>query len=202
MANQSEGKLVGVAMVYHVPKHCLPSNCLVSQVAQPYSSCFTTSAHDRLDITSLSAPQQHTASAVSSMQVFCHPPVATVGLSEEAAVEQLTGDVEVYVEQFKTMLHTLAGRHERSFIKMIVHKGTDIVVGVHMVGLDAPSTMQAVAVALKAGVKKEHFDSTLGIHPTAAQELVGMERPARTVKGQGTVTPGMPTGTELQKALA
>lgn len=113
-----------------------------------------------------------------------------MGLSEEEAVERLAGDVDVYVEQFKTMLHTLVGRNERSLIKMIVHKDTGVVVGVHMVGPESPSTMQGVAIALKSGAKKEHFDATLGIHPTAAQELVGMERPARTVKGVGTVIPG------------
>ena len=72
------------------------------------------------------------------------------------------------------MKHTISGRDERSFMKLIVDKASDRVVGVHMVGPDAGEIMQGIAIALKAGATKAVFDNTIGIHPTAAEEFVTM----------------------------
>ena len=118
-------------------------------------------------------------------QVFTQPPVATVGLTEHECSERYDGAFDVYISKFKTMRHTLAGRDERTLMKLIVHADSDTVVGVHVVGTDAPEMLQGVAIAMKAGAKKAHFDATLGIHPTAAEELVAMRHKARTVVGAG-----------------
>jgi glutathione reductase (NADPH) len=75
------------------------------------------------------------------------------------------------------MKHTISGRDERSFMKMIVDKATDKVVGVHMVGPDAGEIMQGIAIAMKAGATKAVFDNTIGIHPTAAEEFVTLRDP-------------------------
>ncbi len=108
--------------------------------------------------------------------VFSQPPVSTVGLSEQAARDK-HGAVDVYRSTFRPMKHTLSGRDEKTMMKMIVERATQKVVGLHMVGLDAPEIVQGMAVAIKAGATKADFDATVGIHPTAAEEFVTMREP-------------------------
>lgn len=117
--------------------------------------------------------------------VFSQPPLATVGLTEEQAIARLHGDIDVYVSRFRPMKNTLSGRDERTFMKMLVHVPTNRVVGCHMVGPDAAEIMQGLGIALKCGATKAHFDSTVGIHPSAAEEWVTMSTPARRIVGQG-----------------
>ena len=108
--------------------------------------------------------------------VFSHPQVATVGFSEnEAAVHY--GELDVYRSVFTPMKHTLSGRQEKTMMKLIVQSSSDRVVGLHVVGMDAPEIVQGFAVAIKAGLTKKQFDQTIGIHPTAAEELVTMRVP-------------------------
>jgi len=118
--------------------------------------------------------------------VFCQPPLASVGFSEEAAVAQLSGPIDIYVSKFRPMKHTLSGRDERTLMKLVVHADSGRVVGVHMVGADAAETVQGFAVAVKAGATKAVFDGTVGIHPSAAEEFVTMRQKARTVMGTGS----------------
>ena len=110
--------------------------------------------------------------------VFCQPNIGTVGFTEEAC-EARGIDIDVYMSDFKPMKHTLSGRDERTLMKLIVDKSSDRVIGLHMVGPDAGEICQGMAVAMKAGATKAHFDSTVGIHPTAAEEFVTM----RTARG-------------------
>ncbi len=110
--------------------------------------------------------------------VFSHPPVATVGLSEKDALHHY-GDLDVYKSTFKPMKHTLSGRDEKTMMKLLVQKSTDKVVGLHVVGMDAPEIVQGFAVAIKNGLTKQQFDLTTGIHPTAAEELVTMRVPVQ-----------------------
>ena len=109
--------------------------------------------------------------------VFCQPNIGTVGLSEEKSRE-LYENVDVYKSTFRAMKHTMSGSDEKTFMKMLVDRDTDKVLGVHMVGPDAGEIIQGIAVALKAGATKAVFDSTIGIHPTAAEEFVTMREPA------------------------
>jgi glutathione reductase (NADPH) len=71
----------------------------------------------------------------------------------------------------------LSGRQEKTMMKLIVAKATQRVVGIHIVGMDAPEIVQGFAVAVKSGLSKAQFDATIGIHPTAAEELVTMRTP-------------------------
>jgi len=103
--------------------------------------------------------------------VFSQPPVATVGLGEDEA-RRRDGAIDVYLSRFRPLRHTLSGRDERTMVKLVVERATDRVLGVHMVGADSPEIMQGFAVALNAGATKAQFDATIGIHPTAAEELV------------------------------
>lgn len=108
--------------------------------------------------------------------VFCQPNIGTVGLTEEEAKEA-GHTVRIYRSEFRPMKHTLSGREERCLMKLVVDAGTDKVLGAHMVGPDAGEITQGLAVAIKAGATKAQFDSTLGIHPTSAEEFVTMREP-------------------------
>ena len=105
--------------------------------------------------------------------VFSHPPIAAVGLTESQARNRL-GTVRTYTSDFRPMKNVLAGRNERSLYKLVVDDGSDEVVGVHLIGPDAPEIMQAAAIAVKARLKKSDFDATVALHPTMAEELVLM----------------------------
>ncbi len=104
--------------------------------------------------------------------VFSQPPVAVVGLTEEDA--RKAHDVRLFISRFRPMKHNLSGRDERTMMKLVVDTASDRVLGCHMVGEDAPEIIQGLAVALKCGATKAQFDSTVGIHPTAAEEFVTM----------------------------
>jgi glutathione reductase (NADPH) len=105
--------------------------------------------------------------------VFSHPPLAGVGMTEGEARNRL-GSVKTFTSDFRPMKNVLAGRNERSLYKLVLDGETDKVVGVHMIGPDAPEILQAAAVAVKAGLKKADFDATVALHPTMAEELVLM----------------------------
>ena len=105
--------------------------------------------------------------------VFSHPPLAGVGLTEGEARNKL-GSVKTYTSDFRAMKNVLAGRNERSLYKLVVDGETDEIVGIHMIGPDAPEILQAAAIAVKAKLKKADFDDTVALHPTMAEELVLM----------------------------
>ena len=105
--------------------------------------------------------------------VFCQPNIGTVGYTEDEA-SQKYANLSVFESRFKPMKHTLSGRDEQTFMKLIVDADTDKVVGVHMVGPDAGEIMQGIGIAMKCGASKADFDSTIGIHPTSAEEFVSM----------------------------
>ena len=101
-----------------------------------------------------------------------------IGMTEaeaEAACESIT----VFTSGFRAMKNTISGRGEKTFMKLIVDRASDRVVGAHMLGPDCGEIMQGIAVAIKAGATKADFDATIGIHPTAAEEFVTM-RTARS----------------------
>ncbi len=110
--------------------------------------------------------------------VFSHPPVATIGYSEKDAAVHY-GELDVYRSVFTPMKHTLSGREEKTMMKLLVHRASDKVVGLHVVGMDAPEIVQGFAIAVKSGLTKQQFDATTGIHPTAAEELVTMRVPVQ-----------------------
>lgn len=108
--------------------------------------------------------------------VFCQPNIGTVGFTEEEARAEFDS-ITLYKSSFRPMKHTISGRDEKTFMKLIVDDATDRVVGVHMMGPDAGEIIQGIAIALKAGATKATFDATIGIHPTAAEEFVTMREP-------------------------
>ena len=105
--------------------------------------------------------------------VFSHPPLAGVGMTEGQARNRL-GSVKTFTSDFRAMKNVLAGRNERSLYKLVMDGESDQIVGIHMIGPDAPEILQAAAIAVKARLKKADFDATVALHPTMAEELVLM----------------------------
>jgi glutathione reductase (NADPH) len=103
--------------------------------------------------------------------VFAQPPLAQIGMTE-AAAREAGHEVQIFRARFKPMRYALSGRDEQVFIKMVVSRPTDRVLGVHVVGPDAPEIIQSVAIAVTLGATKADFDRTYALHPTTAEELV------------------------------
>ena len=110
--------------------------------------------------------------------VFANPNVATVGLSEEKARER-HGEVDIYKTSFRPLRVVMSDTQERIFMKLVVERASQRVVGAHMIGADAGEIIQGMAIAVKAGATKAQFDATIGIHPTAAEEFVTMRETAK-----------------------
>ncbi|GMH32296.1 hypothetical protein BSKO_00130 [Bryopsis sp. KO-2023] len=119
--------------------------------------------------------------------VFSQPPLASVGLTEEQAIQEF-GDVDVYTSSFRPLKNTVSGNEGRAFMKLIVDVATDKVVGMHMIGEDCAEIMQGMAVAVKLGATKAQLDTVVGIHPTAAEEFVTMRSVSRKVRNKEVVT--------------
>ena len=105
--------------------------------------------------------------------IFSQPNVATVGLSEEEAKKKYN-DIKVFKSSFTPMKLTLTKSDEKNFIKLIIDKETDLVIGAHLLSDNAGEIIQGIAIAIKSGATKKIFDETIGIHPTIAEEFVSM----------------------------
>ena len=108
--------------------------------------------------------------------VFSHPPIGTVGKTEAEARGE-GRELDIYKADFKPMKHTMTGRDERTLMKLVVDRQSQVVLGAHMVGMDAPEIIQALGIAVKMGATKQQFDATMAVHPTAAEEFVTMRTP-------------------------
>ncbi len=106
--------------------------------------------------------------------IFANPPMSQVGLTEDQARNRFGDDLDIYYAEFKAMRFALTDRDEKTMMKLVVQRSSDRVVGLHMVGQDAPEIVQGFAVAVRMGATKADFDATIGIHPTAAEEFVTM----------------------------
>ena len=108
--------------------------------------------------------------------VFSQPPIGQIGLTEEQAME--TGQqVTIFQADFRPMKNVLAGNNGRSFMKLVVDTPSDRVLGLHMIGTDAPEIVQSLAVAITMGARKRDFDATMAVHPTSAEEFMLMRTP-------------------------
>lgn len=105
--------------------------------------------------------------------VFSQPPVGVVGLTEHDA-RKLHGAVDIYLTRFRPMKTAFMGIQERTLMKLVVQRGSERILGVHIVGPDSAEMIQLAAIAVKAGLTKPQWDSTCALHPTAAEELVTM----------------------------
>lgn len=105
--------------------------------------------------------------------VFSHPPIGTVGLTEEEAVQAKGRDnVKIYTTSFSPMYHAVTKRKTKCIMKLVCIDKEEKVVGLHMQGLGCDEMLQGFAVAIKMGAIKKDFDNTVAIHPTSSEELV------------------------------
>ena len=112
--------------------------------------------------------------------VFSHPPIATIGMTEQQAQQHHCG-ITVYQSDFTPMRYALNAQGSKTGLKLICAGKEEKVVGIHIIGDSADEMMQGFAVALKMGATKADFDRTVAIHPSSAEELVTMKRPTTTV---------------------
>ena len=113
------------------------------------------------------ADHKHVSSAV-----FSTPEVATVGLSEELARVECSAGVDIYKTSFRAIKSTMSGNPDRVLMKLVVDRGTDRILGVHIVGEGAAEMVQMLAIAVKMGATKADFDATMPLHPTLSEEIV------------------------------
>ncbi len=106
--------------------------------------------------------------------MFSHPPIGTIGLTEEQARTEHGDAVKVYTSSFTAMYHALCPNQQKTALKLICVGANEKVVGCHIIGMGADEMLQGFAVAIKMGATKKDFDNTVAIHPTSAEELVTM----------------------------
>ena len=116
---------------------------------------------------------------VVASAVFTDPPIGTVGLTEQQAA--LRGPVDIYAADFRPMKEAFFGGSQRTFMKLVVDGLDQRVLGVQMIGPDAPEIVQSLAVAVTCGARKADFDRTIAVHPTVAEEFMLMRTPVRRV---------------------
>jgi glutathione reductase (NADPH) len=106
--------------------------------------------------------------------VFSHPPIGTVGMSEDAARAKYGDRVQVFTTSFVPLYHALTRRKPRARMKLVTLDAIQRIIGIHLIGEGADEMLQGYAVALRMGATKRDFDDTVAIHPTSAEELVTM----------------------------
>ena len=134
----------------------------------------------------LFAPEQYRPVDASNIPtaVFSQPSFASVGLGEQAAAKA-GHELAIFESSFRPLRHVMSARAERIYIKLVVDQHTDRVLGAHMVGPEAAEIIQGLAVAMKAGATKRHFDETIGLHPSVAEEFVSLREPVRRLRAAG-----------------
>jgi len=117
-------------------------------------------------------PARHLDYHMVPTVVFSHPPIGTVGLSEEDAREAFGEGVEVFSHDFMPLYHGITQRRRRAEVKLVCTGRERRIIGLHAIGMGADELLQGFAVALRLGATKRDFDDTVAIHPTSAEELV------------------------------
>ena len=111
--------------------------------------------------------------------VFTQPEMGTVGLTEEQARARDI-PIRVFCSTLRPMRTSFIGNPERSLLKLVVNRETDVIVGCHLVAESAGEMIQFAGIAVKAGITKAQWDETCAVHPTIAEEIVTMREPIRT----------------------
>ncbi|EHH69159.1 glutathione-disulfide reductase [Gluconobacter morbifer] len=162
------------------PATNVPNIYAIGDVTDTYNLTPTAIAEGHLLAERLYAPQGRDWSfGTTPKAVFFSSPVATVGLTEEEAAEQHA--LDIYTSSFTPMRQTLSGRKGKAFLKLVVDADSQIVLGAHMIGPDAPEIIQGLAIAVTTRLTKRDFDRTIGLHPTSAEEFVTMRTRTRHI---------------------
>ena len=119
-------------------------------------------------------PERRLSYEIIPTVIFSHPPIGTVGLSEDDARSRYGSDVRIYSSRFVGMFNAITESRPKTAMKLIVTGPDERVVGCHIIGAGADEMLQGFAVAVSMGARKQDFDDTIAIHPTSAEELVTM----------------------------
>ncbi|MDH5371139.1 MAG: glutathione-disulfide reductase, partial [Gammaproteobacteria bacterium] len=106
--------------------------------------------------------------------MFSHPPIGTMGLTEEQARKEHGDAVKIYQTSFTAMYHALVEHKQQTAMKLVCVGAEEKVVGLHIIGKGADEMLQGFGVAIKMGATKKDFDNVVAIHPTSSEELVTM----------------------------
>jgi len=106
--------------------------------------------------------------------VFSHPPIGTIGLTEEAAIKQHGDAIKIYQTEFTAMFNAISDHPVPTAMKLVCLGEQEQVIGCHIIGPGVDEMLQGFAVAIRMGATKKDFDDTVAIHPTSAEELVTM----------------------------
>ncbi|MDZ7645212.1 MAG: glutathione-disulfide reductase [Woeseiaceae bacterium] len=106
--------------------------------------------------------------------IFTHPPIGTVGMTEQEARAQFGDAVKVYRSRFNPMQYALSEKKIPTTMQLVTAGADERVVGCHMIGDGVDEILQGFAVAVRMGARKRDLDDTVAIHPTSAEELVTM----------------------------
>jgi glutathione reductase (NADPH) len=113
--------------------------------------------------------------------VFTNPAVGSIGLTEAQAIDlNYNHGIKIYESEFRPMRLTFTPSKIKTYMKLIVDSKTDIILGIHLVGPEAPELIQVLAIPFKMKAKKSDFDNTIAVHPTSAEELVLMRNSSRS----------------------
>lgn len=168
----------GSVVVNEQSETACPSLYAIGDITNQYNLTPTAISEGHLLAERLFAPQGREWSFETTPKaVFFASPIGSVGLSEEEAVRE--HDVSIYLSQFTAMRQSLPKRPGKILMKLVVDQQSDIVLGAHMVGADAPEIIQMLAVAVTAKLTKKQFDRTIALHPSSAEEFVTMRTPTR-----------------------
>jgi glutathione reductase (NADPH) len=119
-------------------------------------------------------PERHLDYTLIPTVIFSHPPIGTVGLTEDEARAQFGNEIEVFTTSFVPLYHALTTRKPRVEMKLVTRGAERRIVGLHVIGAGADEMLQGFAVAVRMGATKTDFDDTVAIHPTSAEEFVTM----------------------------
>lgn len=107
--------------------------------------------------------------------IFSHPPIGTIGLSEEEAIEKHGQDnIKVYRSKFFSMYASAGWHREPCYFKLVCLGKEEKIIGLHGIGEGVDEMIQGFGVAMKMGATKTDFDSVVAIHPTGSEEFVTM----------------------------
>ncbi|MDN6625828.1 MAG: glutathione-disulfide reductase [Pisciglobus halotolerans] len=120
-------------------------------------------------------PQSHLNYDNVPSVIFSHPPIGTVGMTEELAIDKFGKEnVTVYKSVFTSMHSSITKNRQKSYMKLVCFGSEERVVGLHGIGHGVDEMIQGFAVAIKMGATKSDFDDTVAIHPTGSEEFVTM----------------------------
>ncbi len=113
--------------------------------------------------------------------VFSSPPISSIGPNEKEALK-IYKNLDVYESKFTSLKYSIVNKKIPTYIKLLVNSNNKRIIAAHMFGEEAPEIIQVLAIAIQANATINHFNDTMAIHPTVAEEFVTFKAPSRKLK--------------------